>query len=314
MNILIIDDAEYAKRYRDGLTDKFPEANFRTAHRHDGDFAEAVGEADVIFSYAYSLSDSLIAGAGNLKWIQAQTTGVDGIVDLPSLRPDVILTTTRGIHAAAVSETALIHMLALARDMKKAMQNQDNEVWERWRANLLEGKAVGILGIGTISEDLAPKCKAFGMTVIGFSARRDVAGFDRIDDRDKLQEIAPELDYLVNLIPHTAETQNMLGAELWAAMKPTSYFVNVGRGETVDDAALIDALNRGEIAGAGLDVFVAQPLPPGHPYWAMANVNITPHNGGRYEGIIEKKLPIFETNLRAFLAGTPDQMINVVER
>ncbi len=314
MNLLIVDEKEYANAYGESLGRCFPELSIWLSYGGTG-LDGLIAEADIILAYAHDLNDDLIGRAARLKWIQAQTTGVDGIINLPSLGAEVILTNTRGIHTAAVSETALIHMLALARDFPRNIHNQADAVWERWRAGLLDGKTLGILGVGVIAEDLATKCTALGMTVVGITSTiRDLPGFDRMVDREALPQILGDLDYLVVLIPYSAATHNLIDAEFLARMKPTAFLVNVGRGEVVDDDALIAALNGGLIAGAGLDVFVEQPLPPDHPFWKMEKVIVTPHNGGRYEGIIERKLAIFETNMRAFLAGDRSAMINLVER
>ncbi len=314
MNLLIIDENHYADRYRSHFQTTFPDISISCLAPSE-DARTRIREADILFTYGSFISDALIREAARLKWIQAQTTGVDGIADLPSLSKEVILTTTRGIHTAPVSELAILHMLAANRNLARNVRNQQAKLWARWPGTVLDRKTVGILGVGAISEALARHCKSFGMTVLGFSgSERNIEHFDRIHERKELERMAARLDYLVILAPLTAETKNLVDRRIFAAMKPNAYLVNVARGGIVNEDDLIDALRKGKIAGAGLDVFEEEPLPPHHPLWEMENVLITPHIGGRYDAIVERKLPIFEHNLRAFLEGKPELMMNRVER
>ena len=250
------------------------------------------------------MQDHVLRTAANLKWIQALGTGVDGITDQPSLRRDVLVTNLHGIHGAPVSEAAIMLMLALSRDLPRSVRSQDEHAWARWPSRLLDGKTVGILGVGAIAEALAPKCKAFGMTVVGItSAKRAVAGFDRMHGVDELARVAGALDYLVLLTPYSPATHNLVGEQVFAAMKPSSYLVNLARGGVVDEAALIRALEQGRIAGAALDVFKQEPLPADHPLWGFKNVIITPHLGGFCDVYVDYAMPTVEHNMRCFLAG-----------
>jgi phosphoglycerate dehydrogenase-like enzyme len=184
-----------------------------------------------------------------------------------------------------------------------------------WPAKQIDRKTVGIYCIWLIAEALAPRCKALGMTVIGFTAtKRAVPGFDRMLLRGELTKIAGELDFLVLLAPFTEETRNVINADVFAAMKPGSYLVNVARGGIVDEDALIAALDSGKLAGAALDVFQTEPLPPDHRLWSMPNVIITPHLGGFCDTYAERALPTIEHNMACFLRGDMAGMINVVAR
>jgi phosphoglycerate dehydrogenase-like enzyme len=195
------------------------------------------------------------------------------------------------------------------------VRNQDRHLWERWPASLLEGKKLGILGIGVIAEALAPKCKALGMTVVGItSTKRTVTGFDRVFGRDELLIAVRDVDYLVALTPYSPATHHIVNAAVLSAMKPGSYFINLARGGIVDEEALIKALESRLIAGAALDVFNHEPLPDDHPFWTMKNVIVTPHLGGFYDGYADRALPVVEENIRRFLAGDTMNMIYVVRR
>ena len=256
-----------------------------------------------------------LAAARKLKWVQALGTGLDGITDQPALKPSVTVTSLHGVHGAPVSEAALASMLALSRDLPGFVRAQDEHQWKRWPAKLLHDKTVGILGIGVIAEALAPKCKAMGMTVVGItSSPRKVAGFDRVHPVGELLTVLPALDYLVLLTPYSPATHHMIDAKVFAAMKPTAIFVNVARGGVVDEDALIEALRDKKIAGAALDVFNQEPLPPDHPLWDFKNVIITTHQGGFCDTYVDLAMPILEHNMRCFLNGDLKGMMNVARR
>lgn len=275
-----------------------------------------LASADVILTFGHrNISDETFRAAKNLKWVQALGTGTDGIADRLSDRKNVLLTTTTGIHGAPVSETALAGMFAISRDIPRAVRTQDAGKREAWVPRLLYGKTVGILGSGTIALAMAPRCKALGMTVIGISASpRPAPGFDDMVARDRLPAIVGTLDYLVLMTSLSPGTRGIVSADLLKAMKPTSYLVNVARGDLVDEPALIEALRNNEIAGAALDVFAVEPLPEGHPFWSMHNLVITHHQAGTHDRKIELTLAVIETNLRHFLAGEVTQMLNLVPR
>ncbi len=304
-------------RYYDHIRRTFPQLGV-TMVDHVTKADPHIGQADVLLTFGAQIgehADALFRKAGRLKWIQALGTGVDNLADQPALKRDVWLTNVHGIHGAAMSEAALLAMLALGRELPRVIRNQDQRRWERWPGRLLDGKTVGMFGVGAIAVDLAPKCKALGMRTVGISsAKRAVPGFDRMCGRDELAAAVHELDYFVILTPYTPETRGIVGAAVLAAMKPMSYLVNLARGGVVDEDALLKALQAGQIAGAALDVFAKEPLPEDHPFWTLKNVIVTPHLGGFYDTYVDRALPIIEDNLRRFLAGAPETMINLVKR
>jgi len=312
--IILAMPEEIRSQYYEGLRATFPELAIHVVDHHSRS-GPYISNADILVTFGTMVTDRVLQEASKLRWVQALGSGVDGIINSPSLRSDVIVTNIHGIHGAAVSEAAIAAMLALSRNLPRVVRNQDRHRWERWPARLLDGKTVGILGIGAIAQALAPKCKALGMTVVGISsAKRAVAGLDRTYGRDELVAAVADFDYLVVLTPYSPETRNIVGAAVFSAMKPTSYFINVARGGVVDEDALIRALENGQIAGAALDVFNQEPLPENHQFWSMKNVIVTPHLGGYYEEYADRALPMIEENLRRFLAGDIANMINVVRR
>jgi D-2-hydroxyacid dehydrogenase (NADP+) len=261
------------------------------------------------------MRDEVFANAPKLKWVQALGTGVDGVIDQPSLGKNVTVTNIRGIHGAPVSEAAIMSMLALSRDLPRSVRSQDQNSWARWAPRLLDNKTVGIYGVGLIAEALAPRCKAFGMTVWGYSSSsRAVPGFDRMLLRNDLVSTAKDLDYLVLLVPYSEETRHSIGADVFAAMKPSAYFVNLARGGVVDEDAMMAALKAGKIAGAALDVFQTEPLPSDHPLWSMKNVIITPHLGGFCDVYADLALVTVEHNMECFLRGDIDGMRELVRK
>jgi phosphoglycerate dehydrogenase-like enzyme len=301
-------------RYKAMLLERFPQLTINVVGHHS-QVDPYIAETEILLCFSPPMADHVVRDAPKLKWIQALGTGVDNIVDLPSLGKEVLVTNVRGIHGAPVSEATIAYMLALARDLPQAVRAQEKREWTRWPAHLLHGKTVGILGVGLIAETLAPMCKAFGMTVIGISsAPRAAAGFDRMVHRDELIKVVGELDYLVALAPLTEATRGIIGGKVLNAMKSTAYIVNVARGGVVDEPALIEALNAGRIAGAALDVFSQEPLPPENPIWKARNVHIYSHLGGYSEGYEERAMPTIAGNMACYLAGEPQKMINIVRR
>jgi D-2-hydroxyacid dehydrogenase (NADP+) len=311
--ILLTLPPDVTEQYRARLGQKFPEIGIDVVTAADK-AAAALPEADMLLTFGQMMKNLKLdlAKAAKLKWVQALGTGLDGITDQPALKKDVTVTSLHGVHGAPVSEAALASMLALSRDIPGFVRAQDEHQWKRWPAKLLQNKTVGILGIGVIAEALAPKCKAFGMNVVGVtSSPRKVAGFDRIHPVGELLKVLPEFDHFVLLTPYSTATHQMINAKVFAAMKPSAYFVNLARGGVVDEDALVEALRSKKIAGAALDVFSQEPLPPDHPLWTFKNVIISTHQGGFCDTYPDLALPILEHNMRCFLKGDLKGMMNV---
>ena len=306
---------DVVEQYRLRLGGLFPDLAIDVVSRRE-DIAAPLREAEILVTFGQMMKnlDVELTDAPRLRFIQALGTGMDGITDQTALKPEVVVTSLHGVHGPPVSEAALAGMLVLSRNLQGAVRAQDERQWKRWPARLLHEKTVGIVGIGVIAEALAPKCRAFGMKVLGVSsAPREVAGFDRVHGMDALLDVLPQCDYVVLLTPYTPATHHLFDAQAFAAMKPRSYLVNVARGGVVDEDALMSALKPGgNLAGAALDVFAHEPLPPDHPLWSFENVIITTHQGGFCDTYVDLAMPILEHNVRAFLAGDLKAMMNVV--
>jgi len=301
-------------QYYHGLRSAFPDLAIDMVDHHSK-VDPHIGSADILLTFGAHMADHVLEKGTKLKWIQALGTGVDGIVDRPPFREGVLVTNMHGLHGDSVPEAAIMLMLALARDLPRAMRQRNARKWERYPSQLLKGKTVGIFGVGAIAKSLAPKCKSFGMTVVGISsAPRSMEGFDHMVHRDKIEAAARELDFLVLLTPYTRETHGIVGAKVLAAMKPSAFLVNLARGGIVDEDALVRALREKRLAGAALDVFATEPLPDDHPLWSMDNVIVTPHLGGFHDQYAQEALPTVVENFRKFLAGDVTNMMNVVKR
>jgi phosphoglycerate dehydrogenase-like enzyme len=287
---------------------------FHAAHDNAEALAKCAG-AEILIIRTDEISAALVDAMPKLRLIQALTTGTDHIQALPNLPPQVVLAAAKGFHAPQMTELAFIFMLHFVRDIRGLLATQDAHRWDRREQRLLDGKTVTIVGVGAIAEELAKRCVAFGMRVIGVSAGRTSAPhFEAILPRTRLAEAAAQADFLVVLVPHTRETDRLIDRAVIDAMKPTGVLINISRGGVVDEDALIRALRERKIAGAGLDVFATEPLPQDSPLWDLPNVFVTSHIGGVSETYGEQVLPLLVENLRAFLEGTPERMRFLVER
>jgi D-2-hydroxyacid dehydrogenase (NADP+) len=272
-----------------------------------------VGNAEVLIGHQFHFDEDMLRRATRLRWIQSLTAGTEAIVKLSGLRPEVVLTSTRGMHGPQMSELVFLQMLALLRDFPRMQRNQAAHRWERWPQPLLLGKTVLIVGVGGIAEVLAPRCKAFGMTVVGISeSARKPLGFDEIIGRAELKRGAALADFMVLMVPLSPKTENLIDTTIIAAMKPNAYLINVARGGVLDENALRLALHQKRLAGAALDVFRESPLPGDHPLWREDGLIVTPHIGGTSDIYLEQAYPIVRDNLRVFLSGSAGVMKNVV--
>jgi len=304
---------KFAGVYERELGPRFPGLEIHKAATA-ADIAVDLAAIDVLFAFGIAINDGVIARATNLKWIASLATGVDHFLRSPSLKPQTILTSARGIHGPAMRETVASLMLALTRDAPRLVQNKAAHRWDRGeRWPLLAGKTVVVVGVGVSGTAIAELLKAFGMRVIGVTRTpRTLAGFDAMVPTDRLAQAAAEADFLVNVLPASNENREIFGRAVFAAMKPSAYFINVGRGETVDEAALIDCLAGRRIAGAGLDVVQNSPLPSDSLFWDLPNVYLSPMIGGYFVGYEAQVMPLLIDNMRLFLAGRYGEMINVV--
>lgn len=312
MRILLYD--EEADTYRRLLSAAVPDIDLIAT----ADYAEALAEverADALFALAPSITDELIRRGARLRWVQALTSGVDTFDQLPSLRDDVLLSSARGIHGPQLAEMAFLLMLSLLRDYPRMLANQAARRWERWPQRLLWRRTICIVGLGAIAQELARRCAAFEMRVIGVSVTpRNVPGFEQVYPRKDKTNAFAESDFVALLTPHSRETHRLIDADALRAMKPDAYLINLARGGVVDEIALIGALRGGRIAGAALDVFAHEPLDVNDPIWTAPNLITTSHMAGYSDCYPEQVLPILVSNISAVSDGGLDRMRNRVWR
>jgi phosphoglycerate dehydrogenase-like enzyme len=293
---------------------RFPDVPVRTLSSL-AEAAIAIEDADIFMTFGVWVKEDIFGRARKLRWVHAFGTGVDGIIDRPGLASDVIVTSTRGIHGAPLSEMAILHMLALARDYPRSIRAHDTHQWDRFRARVLQGKRAGILGVGLIAEALAPRLHALGMHVVGISrTARDLPGFGSWAPRGDLKTAVADIDFLVLLIPLDETTHHIIDAGVIAAMKPGSYIINIARGGVIDETALAAALHSGHLAGAALDTVQKEPLPATDPLWQAPHLIITPHLGGFYDTYPEDCIDQIYTNIDMYLAGRFADMVNLEAR
>jgi D-2-hydroxyacid dehydrogenase (NADP+) len=310
--VLIVD--VHAEMYRDRLAAEFPELQFALFHKA-ADVTGDVSDIGAMIMFGIEIRDEMLAAAPKLKWIQSLATGVDHFLRCPSLKPDVLITSGRGIHGPPMREQVVYLMMAVSRDAKRQVEDHQHRIWQRRLWSTLHGKTAVIAGTGIVGAAIGELLKAFGMRTIGVTRTpRPATGFDEMMPAARLPEAAAKADYLINVLPASADNIGLFDAKVFGAMKPSAYYISAGRGQTVDENALTEALRGRRIAGAGFDVFQDEPLPPENPFWHLPNVFITPHVGGyvvEYEDFV---MPLVVDNMRLFLAGRQSDMQNIVER
>jgi phosphoglycerate dehydrogenase-like enzyme len=238
-----------------------------------------------------------------LRWLHTYSAGVDHWVFQKLLEKGVRITNSSGASAVPIAQTALLYILALSRDLRRFLSAQTRHAWEPRDIVDLQAQVLGVVGLGPIGLEVARLGRAFGMRVIGM--RRAARGDEPCETwpLSRLQHLLEIADHLVLALPLTPDTRHLIDATALARMKPTATLVNVGRGELVDEAALGTALGERRLAGAGLDVFETEPLPPESPLWDLPNVLITPHSAGTNPGNDERATEIFVDNLGRWLRG-----------
>lgn len=261
-----------------------------------------------------SHADPVFAACPDLRWVQTTSAGIDGIATEPlKRRSDIVVTTSRGVHGDQMAEHTLALVLALTRALPKFLRQQARREWKRQALPDLAGRTLLILGYGTIGERIGELSRAVGLKVIGVrrnapSARvtdpKHPDGLEIVSIAD-LDRVLARADYVVLTLPRTAETVGLMNRERLTHMKPGSFLVNVGRGGTVDENALLDVLRDGPLEGAALDVFGEEPLPEGSPLWDLPNLIITPHVAAASPRYFEQVFRVFADNLGRFLEGEP---------
>jgi D-2-hydroxyacid dehydrogenase (NADP+) len=263
-------------------------------------------QADIII--AHKLTPEQLAMAKRLQWLHVLSAGVDHLPLDKLAENGIVVTNSSGIHAIPMAEQILGMMLMFARRLHLELRQQMRRTWLRGMQGLdeLYGKTLGVVGAGRIGQEVARKAKAFDMRVIGVRQRvKPMPWFDEVVPSNQLHDVLAESDYVLLLLPLTEATRHLIGEAELRQMRPSAVLMNFGRGDVVDESALIRALQTGEIAGAALDVFHEEPLPPDSPLWDFENVLISPHKSGISGMYYRRALACFLDNFHAWRAGQP---------
>ncbi|HND50055.1 MAG TPA: D-2-hydroxyacid dehydrogenase [Anaerolineales bacterium] len=263
---------------------------------------ELTETCEILFGSPFSIRD-VLGKLPNLRWVQSTWAGVEPLLD-PSLRRDYTLTNARGVFGGLMSEYIFGYLLAHERKIFERMEAQKNKQWDTSLTGSLRGKTIGLLGVGSIGAEIAQTAKIFGMTIRGYTRTSKASTqVDRYYHGDELLEFVNGLDYLVNILPNTKETKKIIDAKTLSAFPSHAIFINVGRGSTVDEPALLKVLQENKIAGAVLDVFEQEPLPSEHPFWDAPNLSITFHTSA--PSLPEDIAQVFIENYRLYSEGKP---------
>ena len=270
---------------------------------------KAMEDAEVVIGFPGNLDAGILAEGPKLKWVQALSAGVDKLLDQPEAEwlaeNGVKLTNMSGLHRDIIAEHTMAFILSFSRRLPELYDQQKNKEWNRLSLTGLNGKKLLVIGLGAIGQGIVEVANAFGMIVDGVKRNPDakVPGVKNIYGQNQLQEALKNVDFAVSILPLTPETAGVIGAAEFKAMPETAYFINVGRGPVVNQDELIAALESGEIAGAGLDVFEDEPLQPESPFYKMDNVIITPHVAGSFSGYYQRATDMFIENISLYQAG-----------
>ena len=297
------------------LTDQLPQYTV-VLPETDADAQREIVDADAVYGW---IPPEMLAAAQQLRWLQSPQAGppkgfyYQELIDHP-----VTITNVRGVYNDHIAQHILMYMLALARGLPFYMDAQRAQRWDKdarksQYIDLIDATAL-IVGLGGIGHETAKLCNAFGMRVIGTDARWEYP-LPNVESHppDKLDELLPDADFVIVTVPETPETTGMWHAARFAKMKPTAYFINIGRGATTKIADLTDAVENGTIAGCALDVYETEPFPEDHKLWTLPNVILTPHIAvADAPNVPDRQCNVFLENARAFAAG--EEMKTVVDK
>ncbi len=291
-----------------GLADRVA---VETVPRNERPSADQLARTEVLM--ASGVPPGVLPAMPKLRWAQAMSAGVEAWIALPDLPAGLTLTCARGTHTESMPENIVGALLYVAKPYAKAVENQKLGKWVHTVTQPLTGKTLGILGLGAIGQEVARIAVALGMRVIGTRRRpAPMANVAEVFGSDRTDEVLARSDFVLLLLPATAETENLIDARRLATMKPGAWLLNFGRGHLIDDAALIAAAKARTIAGALLDVFRQEPLPAEHPFWTAEGIIVLPHLGGPHPQRDKIVARLFVDNLGRFLDDRP--LKEVVDR
>jgi len=267
-----------------------------------------LAQADILFDFDPTHRADLPELAPNARWIQATSAGIGQLVKgnrYDTRMPNTIFTTASGVHRRPLTEFVVMAMLMHYKGAPRMINAQQRRHWERYAGTDLEGRTLAIVGLGRVGAEIARMCRALGLTVIGTDVSSAPEIVDRYYEISQLHAMLRQADVLVLMVPHTPQTEKMIGAKELALLPRGAYFINIARGAVVDQPALVEALRSGHLGGAALDVFSEEPLPPSSPLWGMPNVLVSPHSASTSDRENRRITDLFCDNLGRFLKGEP---------
>ena len=294
--------------------------SFRRTPTQQQEFEDMVDSAEALYGIPDVDPDALRRTADanpGLRWVHTMAAGGGGQVKDAGLSEDqlsrIVFTTSAGVHGGPLAEFAVFGLLAGAKDLGRLLAQQHDRRWTgRWEMGQVSEMTVLVVGLGGIGQEVVKKLAGLGATVIGTSRHgAPVDHVDRLIQVDDIASTVPEVDAIVLTLPGTAATEKLIGADVFAAVKPGTILVNVGRGTVVDEDALVPALRDGRIGFAALDVFATEPLPESSPLWAEPNVLVSPHTAALNSAEDRLIAELFAANATRLLDG--DELVNVVD-
>ena len=292
---------------------------WRRSERGEEELLAMLKEAEVLYDFPRGHMKDLLQVASKLRWIQASFAGVGDVIERAGLQnADVIVTRASGVYSGPLAEFVLMSLLAHTKDLDRLQSDKADKRWRQVHTDTLYGKTLCIVGMGSIGRAAAVRARPFGVRVVGVKrmVQEDDAAWgyaDKLYAVPDLHAALREADYVVVTLPSTPETYRLLDKEAFSAMKQGAYFANVGRGQVVDEEALVEALKSGHLSGAALDVFEQEPLPEGSPLWDLENVIISPHSTASVPGLTnELQAKLFCDNILRYLDGRP--LINELDK
>lgn len=274
--------------------------------------AEQIVDADI--AVCFSISPDVFSRAQKLSWLHFGSDGIDHTWFHGLQVSDVLITHAESITTIPMAESVFGHLLYLNKQYNMVQRFRQSREWMQWqiaaRIRILNGQTLGIIGTGQVGSQIAQMAKAFGMRTLGLKRQvsdknLELPYFDQIFQRSRLHQLLAVADSVVLVVPATDETKGMIGSLEFKAMKPSAFLINVARGSIVNEAALIHALETKQIAGAAIDVYDTEPLPPSSPLFKIPNLYMTPHTAGNYPGYVDAATVDFAQKLKGFLLGQP---------
>ncbi|MFC3039247.1 D-2-hydroxyacid dehydrogenase [Virgibacillus xinjiangensis] len=310
---MILFSAKISQRHQDRLKETYPDLEIIFSEGTE-DTYKYIEEAEVLVTYGSELEEKMIERAGKLEWMMVLSAGVDKMPFQAVKDKGIPVTNARGIHKIQMSEYAISMLLQVYRGAKQLAESERKHHWDRSvKMREMTGRTLLIAGTGAIGQEVARLAKAFQMKTIGISrSGRSKEYFDETYENSKLDDLLPEVDAVVSVLPSTEETRGFYKEKHFQMLPDHAVFLNMGRGDAVKEEVLLEAVRKKEIDHVILDVFEEEPLPENHPFWEEERVTITPHLAGMSPNYTTRALEVFEKNLKVYLDGKNDY-INLVD-